>query len=387
MPLPTSFSQAWTLEDTRSMVLLSGSSAKKRQGTEAWEKLISAIGQHVAWLLTQGNLLFSENTQHVKVPFLERLRALEKAPENGELQNEIGKVIFRSILIRHAENPSSEPTETDPEKRTIQVRKLWTQAMEKGNFELTPPDFCCPQTGLRADVLFENWKAFAAFSEEVPDPRGNGYITRLIPIDPKSIAAPVTETIPIPVPSGRLLITDWIHIPAFNALIEPLDKGTDIGSTAGRLERTLAYAEKLGVVHVFGANPSILAAEGTITAAYMDFNEKKKPCLVGNVQGPLRWTTVVDYEHLISLLAPALGHEAARAAVGNCSSRFIETTVVPGEHHLYFAGDPWTFNETAAKHFQTDSLAMGESEFPVFALTQRPLETTTKPTPLRGPKP
>lgn len=361
--------------------------AEERQDVDAQDKIILAIGQHVAWLLEEGDLLFSENTQHVKMPFLERLRALKKAPEDGELQKEIGKAIFRAILLGYAENPPSQEPETDPEKLTIQIRELWIHAVEKGSFELTLPDFCCPQTGLRSDVLFENWKAFAAFSEEIPDPRGNGYISRLVPIDPKTIAAPATETISIPVPSGRLLIADWIHIPAFNALIEALDKATDIGSTAGRLERTRQYAETLGVGHVFGANPSILATEGAITAVYRESNRKKKPHCLGEVDGPLRWTTVVDYEHLFSLLAPALGHEAARIAVDHCASRSIEATVAPGEHHLYFAGDPWTFQATAPEHFHIAPLAMEKSGFPVFALTERPLEPITKPTLVRSPKP
>lgn len=141
---------------------------------------------------------------------------------------------------------------------------------------------------------------------------------------------------------------------------------------------------------MFGRSPSIFSHQGVIKAGYNPADEQD-PSFLCRIDADLRWTTMVDRQHLVSLLTPALGLPEAEKQVHEYeqthSPQPFHAQVEPGIHHLYFSGDPTTFANTVADEFHAEGLYLDDFSTPSFVLTDQPLQPALAPTPQRRPKP
>lgn len=99
--------------------------------------------------------------------------------------------------------------------------------------------------------------------------------------------------------------------------------------------------------------------------------------LKGEIRANLRWTTLVDRGHLVSLLEPILGlDEASRQVEDYAQSTpdLVRLQVEPGTHHLYFSGSALRFQETIGARFQAEGLYLEDFQEPAFVLTHAPLD-------------
>ena len=402
LSFPAPFAQAWSLEDTRALVQQpafpsDGSYTEQEQwrkevGAPSQQKMAQAVGRHVAWLMEQGQDVFAPHTENLLTPFLHSLRKLKEHPTNEEAQEQVGRPFEYDLgILVYREKRLNEGA--DPETLVKQVHSAFLEAMEEGQFKINQTDSPCQNTGLKFFLMFKNWQSVAATLAYTENPNGGWPKMSYERLKPEQALKPVAETMPIPMPSGHLLIADWVFIPAFHDLINPLDDATDIGSVAGRAARTRAYAETLGVVHVFGRSPSILANDGVIKAGYVPADAEEPNNFLCQVNADLRWTTMVDRQHLVDLLTPALGAEEANKQVqeyeSSHSPRPFHAQVTPGTHHLYFSGDAEAFAQTAGEVFEVEGLFLEDFATPSFALTESPLQPrgAPTPTPTRSPKP
>lgn len=397
---PAPFAQAWTLDDTRELV---GQPAFPSEGShaeqEAWRKEVGnplhksmsqAIGRHVAWLMEQGKEVIAPDTENLLTPFLHALRALEKNPNEPQIQEQVGRP-FQSELDSVIFFSKRDHAEAGSEELATHVHAALLKSMDEGKFKINQTDSPCQNTGLKFVLAFREWASVAATMVFTENPNGGYPQMSYKRLKPEDAPKPSTQTAPIPMPSGQLLIADWVFIPAFHALIQPLDDATNIGSIAGRAARTRAYAETLGVVHVFGRSPSVLADNGVIKAGYNRADDQEPSNFLCRIDADLRWTTMVDRQHLVSLLTPALGLPEAEKQVQEYekthSPQPFHAQVEPGIHHLYFSGDATTFANTVADGFQAEGLFLEDFSTPSFVLTAQPLQPALAPTPKRRPKP
>ena len=391
-PSPQPFSQRWTPEDTRQQV---EAPDFPRHGTPAeqhhWrqhvlapldENLGQAIGEHLAWLLSQGVDVLPPHSDRLETPLLRAFRGLINAPEDREAQIEAGRpfVNHLSLYFYVHKDRLKDPAFHDELVAHISA----------GNFESLCGDRqTCAATGLRVNYNFHNWQGVAGQILFLDPDRP--YRSTFEPLAPETLAPPQTYTATIPVPSGVLLIADWIRIPAFGELAKPVDDdepGDALASTEGRAQRTVRYAERLGVVHAFVQSPGIVASLGAVTAGYLHRDQDsgeaiEPPGLKGQIHASLRWTTMVDRQHLVDLITPALGAEEAERQVSDleqgkghyAGERVIRVEVTPGMHHLYFSGDERTFASTIGQSFASQGLYLEEDfQSPGLALTEEPLQ-------------
>lgn len=376
---PTPFSVAWTAQDTKAWLEdyhTPGDAAPINQGGIDKKSLARACGQHVAWLIQQGADIWPEHCEHLKTPFMMALRRLRENPEDAVAQDDVGQRLERQLdmmFLYGARNDTSTPGE---------IHEAMQAKMVQGDFPntLSDPQLCF-SSGEHVQVRAMGWKFQAGRMAASDDP--NSWRRVFTPLQEGDIAPPQTHTAIIPVPSGQLLIADWFRIDAFNALTKPLDdedSADGLSSTAGRAAVSLRYAQRLGVVHVFGRAPSIVCEEGAVKVGHLDPDEKTPAHYVGQIMADLRWTTIVDRAHLVSLLAGELGAEAAQAEVDALAQDpdVLTVQVNPGTHHLYFAGDAHTFQATAGEQFMVDGLDLDTFEEPVFVLTEQALAPAIK---------
>lgn len=400
---PRPFADAWTLDDTRHCL---ASPPFPKDGTfaeqDTWrrevlqprnERLADAFGGHLAWAAAQGAVVVPPHTDHAHTPWLAALRGLLDCPDSEAAQRDAGLPFARSMMVQSVLDPAWQggtPEETH-------ARLLgWVEA---GNFSHVRDPDTCRQTGVRFEIEFHGWNATA-----VQRQWGDGLRSTSVPVGPDTFQAPGTETVALPVPSGHLLVADWFRIPAFQALTQPLDREAPdaMDSIGGRAGITRRYAERLGVAHVFGCSPDVVAGRGAVTVGYLDVDGPRPAGLVGSIDASLRWTTLVDRQHLVALLAPALGSNGAEEAVAAyeaATPELLHVHVAPGTHHLYFAGDGPTFARTFDQAFDAGDLFLDEVlddkeqlreemfPMPLFALTEQPLPAWPTPTKARRPSP
>ncbi len=409
--LPARFSQNWTLDDTRRYFFdqefpTEGTAQEKNKWSEEvgeplLEKMASLLGQHVAWVSQSGIDVLPPDSEKLQTPQLIRLRALLKNPEEPDVQTTLGHE-FSEWAIRLFEffkrdiEQKAKDTGIHREDQIRWVHIHAVERLEQGNFLSNRSSGNeCQNTGLKVTLEFKGWQSRAGLFRFVSKPEPGKPHYELDPIPAEMLVEPTTQAFPIPVPSGRLLITDWFLLDAFHALAVPLDdQHGNISTVKGRMDRTKAYAEELGVVHVFGRGPSILENLGVLKAGYVDPNLPTPSNSIGKVYADLRWTTVVDRQHLVGLLAKTLGAEEAeiqlKALEKENQGNIVYALVEPGTHHLYCAGDPATFKKTVGQEFQAEGLYLEDFTVPFFALTQSPLQpalAVTPPAPARSPRP
>lgn len=385
-PSPQPFSQRWTPEDTRQRVEMpdfpsDGTPTEQHQWRQnvLWpldQRLAQAIGEHIAWLMGQGVAVIPPHAEGLKTPLLHSLRALAETPNDPDAQAEAGKPFVNHLSFYFLARQEQTKNPAFHEDLVAYI--------SAGDFKRLCGDLqTCQASGLRVNYNFHGWNGVAGQLHFGQDP-DHRFRSTFEPLGPDTLAPPQAYTAALPVPSGVLFIADWIRIPAFNALTKKIDDADSeaIQSETGRALICKRYVEELGVAHVPFPSPSIVASMGAITAGHFhreeDSGEEIEPKgTVGRIQASLRWTTVVDRQHLVNLLTPQLGSEEAEAQVAAYQANahdLIVVNVEPGTHHLYWSGARGQFDRLLGEKFQSDGLFLAEDyEDAGFALTQDPL--------------
>jgi hypothetical protein len=204
----------------------------------------------------------------------------------------------------------------------------------------------CMVTGETLTVEFHNW---------VPSLGVLNHKNRDAPFTPLQgeLPPPVVAHNVIDVPSGELLIADWIRIDAFTKLVDARKDVDGLASDAGRMRRTQDYADMFGFMSVSVSNtsPRILQRDGQIVFAHVD---EDVPGVVGEVVGyvctDLWAVTAIDHQVLTKLLADAMGlesaeREVAAAIAGTRSNEVVRVNVRPGKLHIYNTGKEYGMSE------------------------------------------
>lgn len=166
------------------------------------------------------------------------------------------------------------------------------------------------------------------------------------------------------VPSGELLIADWFRIDAFTKGVKNSDH-IDINSAFGLLRQTTAYAQQHGFMSVFVGNtlPRIVQRDGHFIVARVDEDDGR---LAGEVKGrvctDLWWSTGIDREVLVSIVAQSVPLDEARRLVDNEVDDRIasgDVTVLrtpPGQLHLYYTPKPGDLAQFECKDVDTKAV-------------------------------
>ena len=382
-------SQSWSLADSAYYRHLPAFPSKgSAQEQHEWRekemyprdrRLAQAIGEHMALLMTQGHAVMPPHTDVLETNFLYALRKLQENPTDDWAQRDVGDYVLRLLRSDFFFEHRGTKELSDENFHAKVVAHL-----EEGTFgEGYDPKETCFKTGANLQVRFRQWQGIAGvpsyrFSEE------KGRDTFFFdPIEDGQFEDPKARTAPFPMPSGKLWICDWVRIPAFNTLTKRLDDEDfeAIRSDQGRAKICGRYLEEYGVAYVPFQSPTLVSSKGAVTGGKLHQDKHKEyiePAgTIGNICASLRWTTLVDRQHLVTLLTPELGAEEAEAQVAAYEQNERELLVVdvnPGTHHFYWGGAHGEFKQALDERFQADGLFLGEDyQYPGFALTEEPL--------------
>lgn len=361
-----------------------GDLAHARQALERSERQLALhIGAHVAMVLRDRGPILPPVAELLDTPFLAALKELTDDPRSTPAQITVGEYFLEDANMIFL---ATRPQEVDVIHQALLTRIL------EGNFRRTLlPQETCANTGRKVSYEIRGWQVEPGeihFGHDQEHPLRYTFD----PLTLDNVQAPAVQAVTLPVPSGVLLVCDWVRLPVLTELAENLDRegGFDaLNSAHGRAQRTVRYAQELGVGHVFGREPTLIQSYGAVTAGYLHADAQSgdsiKPVgVAGQVEGDLRWTTLVDRQHLVELLSSRMDRETAEAQVSafdsNPENQVIHLKVNPGTHHLYFAGDSNVFARTIGQAFQHQGLYLEEDfKAPVFALTEHPLEAAPQP--------
>lgn len=390
MSSPLPFDQAWTLADTAHYLALpefpkDGSAAeqdtwRREVSGPADRKLALALGRHMAEKMQEGKQVLPPFCEHVNVPVVNALRELEADRENAQAQESAGDHLVREMRVFSALHPF------DKDALPEDVHAKLLRVIDEGVFKFSASNHgVCMSSGERIDILFDGWEAQAGRGTYTPLPGSWRSDYTFAPLTEEDISSPQVESVSIPVPSGEIWIADWFRIPAFHALGEKLDNdpnGPNISAIGGRTEQMRRYAETLGVAHIPCKSPDLTQDESIIMGGYLDIDQEDPKNFAGRISANLRWTTIVDKRHLVSLLGLTLGEEEALRQVSEYEASsegkdLIKLQVKPGFLHIYAAGAVGLFGKIE-EQFDTSGLNLSQFEHPAFVLSETPLSPVSK---------
>lgn len=396
-PLP--FAQSWSLANTQQLLEhnLAAPDFDNNSDTaaiQAWRKkyqeltqsLELAIGRHVLSLAAQGKISNAPHTEAASHPFIDAWRRAVKLEDlSGWQAITIGRHLSKAFLsLFHRSNPKfNAPGE--PMLTVQQLHQGLCDLAEHGNFESfdTSP-IQCQTSSMNLILTVNGWQP----SFERYDPQ-SGHFFELKEGD---IVAPVLQHTKIPVPSGKMLASDWFRTPEFKALCDELiDDSVSINSPNGCALRTRQYAEKMGVVHVFvgDSSPEIISGPGGVCVGRIDEDSSDDKLAIGSSQGrvctDLWWTTIVDKQILVDLLSRKMSPDLARDTVEKLiveqDSDIVEFDLPPGEYHLYYTGN----HEQFVQLFDRSGVDFSGVKTPMFLLWKDELPLLTRPKNKRKP--
>ncbi len=242
-------------------------------------------------------------------------------------------------------------------------------AIEKGDApKYMSGEHECTVTGDRLSLVIKDWRpSFSHYRDG-----------KLVPIE--EVPEPRIVELEVELKSGNLLIADWFRIDAFTNAVK-LEKERSINSVQGCQEFTERSLAEHGFVTVFVGNssPRIISKNDALVLGYYDEDgdEDLAGKELGSVCTDLWWATIIEREHLVSIVARTHGEEEAERLVAAYLVEHAhvvnEVKVSPGKHMLYFAGDP----EIIEERFAAKDFPMGPIE-PYFVLSNRKLDLVAK---------
>lgn len=390
--VPRPFDQAWTLEDTRwaAEVDKGAPASADKEAFSAWiagdysarhEKVIAAVKGHVLHMALAGTLPFPPNAEHVEATAVLAWRDLVENPQSQKAAGYVGELFGEALakklpFLRHASSVE-------------EFHEKFVRAITAGNFGFYDTELGdCANSGLRLRLVVKDW---------VPELGTTEIINKssvFTPLAPGQIRPPGIEHVVINAPSGELLINDWLRIGAFTELTQETLKaagGQSICSSAGRVLQTQIYARELGFASVSSAEggPEVFLEDGRLLFGY-EGEDSCRPASrqsLGSVCTDLWWSTIIDRQVLVDLVARKLGPELAEKEVvaleAETADSLIKVSVPPGQYHLYFSADTSVFGEK----FASEEVSMEDMGEPMFVLSPSPLTLIDKPAKVKRPRP
>ena len=395
MPLTAQpFDQDWTLYDT--CAYLNVQDIRPEPNTPAYAawredfliplkiRVHEALAGHIVFLAQQGKLAPIDNVEGVSLEWVNLWNAIASDPSAWKKQDplffaeNLARPFSTHLAMSFAGNSFKD---SSPESS----HDALCRQISEGTWEWCDLRFSqCSLTGLDFCVEFKGWHAEVGLP-----PAGDA---PFIPLAPGQISLPGLEHAVIPVPSGKLLLCDWFRIPELTKIMTELcDPLPSVNSVHGAVMKTKTMAEILGLGHIAVGNtsPTIVSYGSILQAGRLsdESDEQLPPTHQGHgqVYTDLWWTTIADRQVLIELLARTMPMEKAQSTldeyIAQASSSVVEITVVPGIHHLYFAGHTKLF----AERCQMEEADFSVFDRPMWALSPTPL--TPKIHVSHGPRP
>jgi hypothetical protein len=225
------------------------------------------------------------------------------------------------------------------------MRAAYADLVERadaGSF-LRGPDIRCDVCGARLRAGFKDWNITLTTSRyQEPD--------HLAPC----AYTPGLKEVTLQVTSGELLIADWFRIEGFTDIVDAEKLDFEINFAAGKVEQTQYYADAYGFVSVSVGNsmPAVYVntAKDRVVVGRMreDIDEEDYQSAdswgdfstEGRVCTDLWWTTAIDRQRLIDILASRHGPaKAAELVEEYLDENRIDVTRIPlpnGRYRVQF---------------------------------------------------
>lgn len=228
--------------------------------------------------------------------------------------------------------------------------RILLNGIENGNtdyFNFCIDDLYDSMNGDRAKVEFVDWNA----SLWIKDMETFEYQTA------QSVAPIEMQSIEIDVPSGDLLLSDWIRIPEFKqatdlAAVDGLDqRKLDMCCDQGAINRAKAHAELHGFAHVQTTNTYVGVHQGPdgrlmIAERWDDRDEDEATAEgmedVGDFSCDLWWVTIIDKKILQELIGKGGAKDPnatlyAYLTSDDCDAQnTVRLKVTPGRYRVHF---------------------------------------------------
>jgi hypothetical protein len=282
-----------------------------------------AVLSHLADLRDAGSLAVIENTENREIRFADAWNAFMNGTE-AEWQNSLA-YNFAQYVLTHAIRASirSEMNDVDAGVALAESYADLCRRMDEGLLvgptshpAITPrpffDDLRCAKTGDRCRLVVESWQPhLERFDREA---REHGFWVPLHAVD-----APEVQTIEIELPTGVLLISDYLRAPGIHeALEQRIDAAIgdkryaethSVGSERGRAQMTRVIAEVANVLQVCTDNTvvGIHQADGRLAVVDDHDGTGREPVIAGLERTEEvscdRWTVLLaDRSHVLELM-------------------------------------------------------------------------------------
>jgi hypothetical protein len=172
----------------------------------------------------------------------------------------------------------------------------------------------------------------------------------------KDMVAIPLQTVEIDLPTGELLLSDWIRVPGFKEATDLgyEDGSLDISSDQGAVNTTKAHAARHNLGHVQTTNTCVIVhqdAAGRLMVSERsdrrsdDDAKAEGMKRVGDFSCDLWWVTAIDKQTLLGLMAkggcetPQKTLDAYLASDDAYASNVVRLKVTPGRYRIHFGPD------------------------------------------------
>jgi hypothetical protein len=321
-----------------------------------------ALVGHIRWLAAQGKVKMPAHAEHVQLNWLHALGELVAGRE-GDFPLMAAEPFAQGLdlITKAAASVVAESADAPIDR----IHERLVEFVEAGVFPAGGFQECF-LSGMRIGAQVVDWQFTLGVSEQ----------RKFRPLRAGEVSPPGVKTLSIDLPTGELWIADWFRIDAFSEACKAVETGLpSLNSEAGTRARTEALARELGFAHVFVGNtcPSVvLDAQGRmVVGSLKDRNSKAAGERVGSVCTDLWWTTIIDRQTLVDLVARTMPRQQAEKIVAEYGAEedVLKVQLPPGQGHLAFAGNPETF----AKRFRSPDLSLAPFSSPMFAFSSQPI--------------
>lgn len=230
-------------------------------------------------------------------------------------------------------------------------------AMDRGDFPwfMTKQRSPCYVTGQQLALYFQGWEPIVGVLN-LKDPNN-----RVSPLTSEAPAPTVSHHV-IPVPSGELIVCDFVEIPAFRqAVRDPAYiTGYSLETSVGCLRAASWYAQ-LGfmAVTVGNTSPSVIMKDGLLAFASVEAKHKINGEVVAEICTERWWATAIDREVLTDIIAKTVSRDEAERQV----AAYIDEMDLPvlrvrkGQLHLYHTADHEAMNGMTCAEVKTSGFS------------------------------
>ncbi|MBO9428124.1 hypothetical protein [Sulfitobacter sp. R18_1] len=288
---------------------------------------------------------------------------------------DIHRACFREVFGEQLKFSKANPDLNDEGPEAVDyLRGRLAEMLEAG-------DFTNPYLGLEVDSPVAAGRIVATFHNWEPrlhkfqfDAEKNTHV--YVPLPPLD-ARPITH-IEVDLPTGEMLIADWLRIPEFTELTNR-DRTFAISHAQERVKRTIDGIQKFNLLEAYSGSSSSIVLDNGKTGRESDTlrvgristddetDEQLNPDLeeAGSVGGPVWSVTMIDRADLVAVLTGELGsQEAAEKKVtelmtgGNMFDRPEVISLQPGRWHYYFLDNSINYGVRSLEQV-TDALGTG----------------------------